>query len=54
MLECSVRTEETLTASQLKVTTNMKKKIGMIAGGSGITPMLQVWVCVGVCVCVCV
>eukprot|EP00048_Salpingoeca_helianthica_P015339 m.226258 g.226258 ORF g.226258 m.226258 type:complete len:289 (-) comp16904_c0_seq1:123-989(-) len=27
---------------KLKVTTNMKKKIGMIAGGTGITPMLQV------------
>jgi len=29
-------------SGQMKYTPNMKSKIGMIAGGSGITPMLQV------------
>mgnify|MGYP001807861701 CR=1 FL=1 len=33
---------------------NAKKHIGMVAGGTGITPMLQVRVCVRVRVCVCV
>ncbi len=29
--------------SKLKYTANMKKSIGMLAGGTGITPMLQVY-----------
>ena len=27
---------------KIKYTANMKKKIGMVAGGTGITPMLQI------------